>query len=296
MRLAVVMPIGPYCRPEFVADTLDSIEAFCVPERRIVLVDDSRQGIGAKVAVGRAGVEVIETPAARGTHGGLYLSLSDAMQVALTEPSDVLLRLDTDALVAAPGWEEAAVQLFNEQPRLASLGHCRVDPHGTPRSHAYAAGRIAKATSLKGLVKFRSRAQWQQVRSLVADARSNGWDGEAVMGGIAVYRPEALQDLDRRGLLGAPSLTNLGIEEDYAFGLALRANGWELGEFGSDFDDLPMYARHKDLAAHPDEILAKGKALIHSTKSWEQIDEASIRAIFRAARPSPYPDPDVGVT
>jgi hypothetical protein len=285
MRLAVVMPIGPHCRTEFVADTLDSIEAYCVPEHRIVLVDDSGLGIGNQVAVGRKRVDVIQTPSARGTHGGLYLSLSDAMQVALADPCDVLLRLDTDALVAAPGWEDAAVRLFGQQPRVGSLGHCRVDPHGAPRSHAYAAGRIAEATSLKGLVKFRSRAQWQQVRSLVAAARANGWEGEAVMGGIAVYRPDALRDLDRRGLLGAPALTNLGVEEDYAFGLALRASGWELGEFGSDFDDLPMYARHKGLAAHPDEILAKGKALIHSTKSWEQLDEAAIRATFRAARP-----------
>jgi GT2 family glycosyltransferase len=284
MRLAVVIPIGPHCRDEFISDTLDSIDAYCVPDRRIVLVDDSHRGTGAEVAAGREHVEVIETPVARGTHGGLYLSLSEGMRVLLREPFDVLLRLDTDAIVTAPGWEAAAVELFHANPRLGSLGHCRFTPSGEPRSHAYAAARIAAATSMKGLAKLRNPAEWKQLRQLVADARAHGYEGEAVLGGIAVYRPEALRDLDAKGLLGSPALAHLGVEEDYAFGLALRALGWELGEFGSDFDDLPMYARHKGLAAHPNDILAKGKALVHSTKSWGDLDEPAIREIFRAAR------------
>jgi hypothetical protein len=284
MRLAVVIPIGPHCREGFIADTLDSIDVYCVPDHRIVLVDDSHKGTGHQVARGRDAVEVIETPVARGTHGGLYLSLSEGIRRVLTEPADVLLRLDTDAIVTASGWEAAAIELFRENPRLASLGHCHFSPNGEPRSHAYAAARIAAATSLKGLVKLRRPAQWMQLRRLLSAARANGYDGEAVLGGIAVYRPEALLDLEHKGLLGSAALANLGVEEDYVFGLALRANGWELGEFGSDFDDLPMYARHKGLAAHPDDILSKGKALIHSTKSWADLDEREIRDIFRAAR------------
>jgi hypothetical protein len=278
------MPIGPHCREDFVADTLDSIDAYCVPDRRIVLVDDSHAGTGRAIASGRAGIDVIETPVQRGTHGGLYLSLSEGMRFVLSEPADVLLRLDTDAIVTAPGWEEAAMKLFRANPRLASLGHCRVTPNGEPRSHAYAASRIAGVTSAKGLAKLRNPAQWKQLRGLLADARAQGYEGEAVMGGIAVYRPDAILDLDAKGLLGSAALAQLGVEEDYVFALALRANGWELGEFGSDSDDLPMYARHKGLAAHPNDILAKGKALVHSTKSWDDLDEDAIRDIFRTAR------------
>ena len=193
--------------------------------------------------------------------------------------------MDTDAIITGAGWEATAIAMFEAQPRLGSLGHWKVTPDGKPRDHSYAANRIRERLSVKGLAKSRDLPRWRKTRLLVQQAQRNGYElGDAVMGGIAVYRPGALRDLQQAGLLSAPSLARLGVEEDYAFGLALGARGWKLGEFGSDADELPMYARHVGLGAHPSEILAKRKALVHSTKSFEELEEAEIRTLFRAAR------------
>jgi hypothetical protein len=291
VRLAAVLPVGPRCDPEFVADTIESIEYYCVSDHLVVLVDDSQRGTARLAAQGHERVTVIETPQSRGNRGGLYLSLSEGFAAALREPTDVVLRLDSDALVAGSGWEARALELFDQHRRLGSLGHHRVTPMGEPRDYSYAAGRIARAISLRGLVDRRDPKAWWRARSLVREATQRGYEpGEAIMGGIAVYRPAALLDLQGRGMLGDPALSGMGIEEDQIFALALRASGWHLGEFGSDHDDLPMYARHAGLAAHPDEILAKHKALVHSTKRWDDLDEPAIRERFRAARVAGRPN------
>ena len=285
VRLTVVIPVGPNCKPEFVSDTLDSIDYYCVEDRHVVLVDDSHRGTAMFAAKGRPNITVINTPTVRGTHGGLFVSLSEGFETALAQSCDVVLRMDTDAIITGSDWEATAIAMFEAQPRLGSLGHWKVTPDGKPRDHSYAANRIRERLSVKGLAKSRDLPRWRKTRLLVQQAQRNGYElGDAVMGGIAVYRPGALRDLQQAGLLSAPSLARLGVEEDYAFGLALGARGWKLGEFGSDADELPMYARHVGLGAHPSEILAKRKALVHSTKSFEELEEAEIRTLFRAAR------------
>lgn len=59
-RLVVVVPIGPRCRPEFVADTLDSIGYYSPPETGLRLLDDSGRGT-TEAFVARERTEVILT-------------------------------------------------------------------------------------------------------------------------------------------------------------------------------------------------------------------------------------------
>jgi hypothetical protein len=54
--------------------------------------------------------------------------------------------------------------------------------------------------------------------------------------------------------------------------------------FGTANDDEPLAVAWKGLPAAPDEIVAAGKELVHSTKSYARRDEAEIRAVFRRAR------------
>jgi hypothetical protein len=74
------------------------------------------------------------------------------------------------------------------------------------------------------------------------------------------------------------------LEEDHLFGLALRACGMELADFGSFDDELPIGCHLRRLAASPEDLVKAKKALIHSTRLWEDMDEAAIRAYFGRLR------------
>ena len=63
-----VIPVGPFCRTEYVADTIESIQHFA-PSARVILVDDSRRGLGAQLAE-RYELTVRDAPAP-GVFGGL---------------------------------------------------------------------------------------------------------------------------------------------------------------------------------------------------------------------------------
>lgn len=276
----VVLPVGPACRREFVADTLESIRAYA-PGARIIVVDDSRNGTGASLCE-EYGADLV-TARAHGLFGGLYLNLSEGFAVALERPFRVLLRLDTDALVTGSDFEAKAIGLFDADPTLGSLGSFRVgyDRAGI-RDTRWARHRIWLFLTLRSWRRPRAAAL---VVSLIRRARANGYRlGESIMGGAAVYRYEALQALASEGLLGREELAQIGVHEDHIFGLCLLATGYHLGEFGDGFDDLPMGVDWSGLPASPSELLARGKSIVHSTKRYADMDEGAIRAEFRVAR------------
>jgi hypothetical protein len=120
---------------------------------------------------------------------------------------------------------------------------------------------------------------------LVRRARRSGYQlGDGIMGGAAIYRYEAVRELDEADLLGRADLARSGLHEDYIFGLCLFSIGYQLGEFGNRLDDLPMGVTWQGLPASPAELMAKRKSIIHSTKRFETMDERAIRRAFRAAR------------
>ena len=121
--------------------------------------------------------------------------------------------------------------------------------------------------------------------SAVARAKRHGYNlGESIMGSVAVYSHQAIAALGDADLLPSRALAGTVLEEDHIFALALRSIGFGLADFGTGRDDLPFGVKRVGLPAHPDVLLAKGKALIHSTKRYEDLDERQIRAIFAAAR------------
>src|SRR3954452_2235260 len=112
-RLAVLIPLGPD-RPA--DDTLESVQHYCAPELVVVTNDSGRP-------LDIPGVEVVDTGGSSGLRGGLYRSISLGMRQALKVPWDLLLRIDTDALVINRGWEELAAERFAANPQLGVLGN-----------------------------------------------------------------------------------------------------------------------------------------------------------------------------
>jgi hypothetical protein len=88
------------------------------------------------------------------------------------------------------------------------------------------------------------------------------------MGGAAVYRYEAVEALEKANLLGRAELAGIGVHEDHIFGfclspLALRSVSSETG-----LTTCRWELSGKGLPADPNELLALGKSIIHSTKGF----------------------------
>jgi len=275
-----VIPIGPNCEADFVADTIESIRYFA-PIARIIVVDDSRRGLGLEL--GELYNLTVQKARARGLFGSLYLNLSDAFREALTQPFRILVRMDTDALISGSDFEAKAIERFDSDPRLGSLGSFRIgyDSVGI-RSARWAKRQIVIYFSVRAWSRPRAA---KFILGILLRARGSGYRlGDSVMGGAAVYRYDAVAALEKNGLLGRSELAAIGLQEDYIFGLCLFSVGYHLGEFGNRFDDLPMGVNWKSLPASPKELMERGKSIIHSTKNFEMMDEQSIRSEFRSAR------------
>jgi|SRR5665213_1159058 len=275
-----VIPVGPDCQPDFVADTIESIRYFA-PLARIIVVDGSRRDLGVKLAL-RYQLTVLEASAS-GLYGSLYLNLSDGFREALTRPFRILVRFDTDALIAGSDFEAKAIGCFDLDQYLGSLGSFRIgyDRIGI-RSARWAQRRTLLYLASNAFINPR---QTLMVVRLLLRAHKQGYKlGDAIMGGVAVYRYEAVEALNNADLLGRIELAKMGLQEDYIFGLCLFSIGYHLGEFGNRFDDLPMGVDWKTLPASPKELMERGKSMIHSTKNFEGMDEQAIRKEFRSVR------------
>jgi hypothetical protein len=220
---------------------------------------------------------------AHGLYGSLYLNLSDAFREALSRPFKVLVRLDTDALVCGSNFESKALEAFAADEHLGSLGSFRVGYNREgERDRGWAKRQLLRSLAVHAVTKPR---QAFMISRLIFRARKHGYKlGDGIMGGAAIYRFEALAELEAANLLGRVELAATGLHEDYIFGLCLFSLGWQLGEFGDRYDDLPMGVDWKGLPASPAELIERGKSIVHSTKSFETMDERSIRDEFRAAR------------
>lgn len=275
-----VIPVGPTCRRDYVADTVESIRHYA-PRARIILVDDSLRGLGNDLA-SRYNLIALEART-HGVFGNLYLNLSDAFREALTQHFRILVRLDTDGLISGSDFETKAIELFEKDPMLGSLGSFRIGFNGVGvRNATWAKRRIIVYLTMHG---WRKPREALFVARLIGRARRHGYAlGDSIQGGATVYRYEAIVALDESRLLGRIELADTGLQEDYIFGLCLLSTGYHLGEFGNKFDRLPMGVDWKSLPAAPHELMELGKSIIHSTKRFEKMDEESIRAEFRSAR------------
>ena len=114
-------------------------------------------------------------------------------------------------------------------------------------------------------------------------ADANGYEpGEHPLGGAYIHSGAAVRAMHRNGWLDLPLLAHSGMGEDHLFSLLTVAAGFRIADFGGPDD--PLAVRWRGLPAHPSQLLADGKLVTHSVRSWEDLDEAAIRRLFAAAR------------
>jgi hypothetical protein len=277
-KVTVVIPVGPSAPIAFVRQTVESVKR-SLPDARLILVDDSRSDLGVTLA---RDYGFHRLPAvAQGLHGALYLNLSEAFRAALAEPFDLLLRLDTDALVLNGDFADMAHRYAEAHPNVGCLGSFRVTYGGAKRRHAWSRRMLAARIVLS---PFSVEGSWLFLPRVYARALRHGYRlGEAVMGGACIYTRAAIQAMNDHGLLSRVELARVGVEEDHIFGLCLSAAGFNMADFGTANDALPMGVKHVGLPASPAELVAASKSIVHSTKGWGNMDEAAVRREFAHA-------------
>jgi hypothetical protein len=283
VRIAVVVPAGPR---DDLADTVASVVHFTDPSRVILVIDDTGQPASELGRVRDLSPDVVIIPARGGvppgTFGGLWVKLATGYQWLLEryEPG-LVLRLDADALLIGPGLEASAERAFAADPGLGLLGSYRLGPDDGQRDFSWAASQIRAAAGLRGLARPRCRAALRRYHQL---ARAQGYvDGEHVLGGAYVHRYAAIGEIYRRGWLADPwPLRQAPVGDDHLISMLTVAAGYRIGDFGGSAH--PMALTWRGLPAHPADLLAGGKLVTHSVRSWGDLDETQIRAIFAAAR------------
>lgn len=275
-RMIVVVPAGPR---DDAADTIRSVLSYTDPELVLVIDDTHGRGIGLE----DPRVVVFTPPGSPpGPFGGLWVKLAAAFRYAVEFTDfDVLLRLDTDALILGPGIAEAAVDRFARDPAVGALGAYRVGPDGRNRDWTPARKMVRAELGLRGM---RHPAVRRRVRELVA-AAPEYVPGEHALGAALFVRGDTVREWYRRGMLDYPELGGSLLGEDHLFGLLTLAAGYRIADFSGPQD--PLAVRWEGLPAAPAELLAAGKLVTHSVRSWGDMHEAEIREFFAARRPAP---------
>jgi hypothetical protein len=284
VRVAVIVPAGP---KDDVLDTLASVVRYTDPSRVILVVDDAglgrtEEGLSRLKALS-PDIAAIPAPAAPpGTFGGLWVKLSTGYRWILDRyDPGLVLRLDADALVIGPGLEAEAERMFASEPEAGLLGSYRVGPDNGVRDFSWAARRIRTETGPLGMRHPRMRQRLQNYRQL---ARRNGYvDGEHVLGAAYVHSSAAIRAIADNGWFEeARELGKSRIGDDHLISMLTVAAGFRIADFGGP--EGPIAVTWRGLPAHPADLLAKGKLVTHSVRSWGTLTEQQIRALFAAAR------------
>ncbi len=278
----VVVPFGPSEPLESVLDTLDSVRHFLSPDTKLILVDNSRKGNGNIVQRTFPDADVVQ-----GTHQGmfahLFLNICQGTAHAYEHYCfKVLLRMDSDALIigALPDVEAAAY--FEGHPNVGQLGVYKTDYHGRPMRW-WPINVSMAVQALNPLSWIWPAWNGFAFRQMLVRAMRRGYElGSHVYGGAFFLSYACVERLHRAGILKDERLDNLRLAEDHITNVSVLSVGLDAADFS--LGDRPCAQAWRGLPAAPDELLAKGKKVVHSVRYWRDMKERDVRAFFRRHR------------
>lgn len=283
VRMAVVIPVGPREDLADLTDTLDSIHAFMPADTLLLILNDGARSTVHGVAA-RSGLaaEVLDLPGdGHGVAGGLTWTIAQGMRRALDHRDvDVVLRMDTDALVIGPGLGHDARVAFAADTGVGVLGSFDRISTGEVRDFGPAASALHQDL---GANRIRHPVWSSTLRRALRQARRNGYvDGEHALGGAQLVSRTCLLQLARAGLLPAAGVIASRMGEDQFLGLAVRAVGLRTLDFATG--SKPLALRWHGLPGTPPELVRQGKLVAHSVKTHEDVDGRELREWFRDRR------------
>jgi glycosyltransferase involved in cell wall biosynthesis len=286
ITLVVVIPVGPACEFDHISDTIESVRHYVTPSHVVIVLDDSGKGTGAAVKERFSETVVLTTPRNYGKEAGLYLNLSKGFAFAYENYFfDILLRLDTDALIIGPNPEQDAMDYFQQNPDVGIIGSYRTDCNGDPRDFSWPRNQLIRELGFRSLSKdpLKRLKGWLFLRTVFNKSKHNGYEaGEHCMGGAYFVSRECIGRLYKNHLLSRQEISWSKLQEDQIFGLFIYSVGMRHGDFATG--SLPMGLRWRGLPCPPEILLARNKKITHSTRFFENLSEKAIRVYFREQR------------
>ena len=286
ITLAVVIPVGPACEFEYISDTIESVRHYVATPHVVIVLDDSGKGTGRAIHERFRETVVLTTPRNYGKEAGLYLNLSQGFAFAYENYAfEILLRLDTDALIIGPNPEQEALEYFRRNPGVGIIGSYRIDCNGDPRDFSWPRNQLMRELGFRSLwsAPLRRLRGWLLLRTVFGRAKRHGYEaGEHCMGGAYFISRECIARLYGNKLLARRDIAWSRLQEDQIFGLLMYSVGLRHGDFATGA--LPMGLRWRGLPCPPEALLAKNKKITHSTRYFGNLSEKEIRDYFRARR------------
>ena len=281
-QAVVVVPVGP---GDDAVDTIDSVLHYCEPTTEVVAIDDSggRFTDALRSFGDRVHLVVPSGQYSAGTTGGLLMKLMQGYKYALDNIAfDVLLRIDTDALIIGESPEVHAREYFASNPKVGMLGSYRFDCNGKERDFTPAAERFKREMGPLGLLKPKLRAG---LKNTVRQAERNGYAlGEHCLGGAYFQNFECVKAMNAAGYLNPIAFSDSLLGDDMIVALFTIAAGFEIADFATG--EFPLGLRWRGLPMSPDDLRSTNKKVIHSVRFWDEWDESKVRDYFRQHRAS----------
>ena len=272
-RGVYLMSAGPGSRTEL-GEAIESIQHFEGDAAKIVVVDDATQDVRARLLRRDfPAVSVLHRRIPSGGPPGMFGLFASALAWSRERFTfDVLVKMDTDALVTGPGMAARAAEAFAADPGLGMLGTSVQRADGQRVDHSYHLWVVAH------------ERRWSPaIRRLDDAARANGWDGEQAHAGVVVFGREMLDRAARAGWLDwRPPWWTL-LQDDAAYGMITRAVGLRTGSWGGPGE--PIASGQFLLPIDKQQVLDDGVLAVHTVrKGVNGESEAELRAFFREAR------------
>jgi hypothetical protein len=260
----------------------------------VIVVDDSRRrGPDMRALRGLSDeVTVLTAPAARaGTRGGLWAKVAYGIRHVLRHYDfETLLRMDADALMIGEGADRKAIERFHAEPDVGLLGSFRIGWDGEARDPRPAARILNGALGMRGLSDPEGR---RLLRELVDRASRSGFTaGDHTLGAAMFLSRAAVRAIEANGWFASSELTRTSLADDHLLSLLVPAAGFRVADFGRPGD--PLALRWRGLPAAPDNLVGTEVSIVHSVRSYRDLDEAAIRGTFARHRAGASGDPKQG--
>ena len=289
-RCIVLIPAGPDTVGEYLNDTIESaIHYIGSSNCTVAVIDDSREDRFAYVsnvfrnAVVMKAIDCDEGKTSK-TRGSLLAKQLHTLKCLRRQYRfEILLRMDTDALVIGHAPDEDALRFVASHPDVGMIGAFKRRGDGSDKTPAMAAkGReLAEEMRLRhGLKHFRLV---RTLRRLVRHAEGHGYTrGDMCTGGAFFMTPAAIAAMEGQGLLDLDVLRHSKMADDLLLALLCCAAGYRLSDLPEGTDVLAINWRRFPMPVET--LVSKNKKILHPVKGDDLTVEPMVRAYFRQRR------------
>jgi hypothetical protein len=288
VRCVVLIPAGPDTVEEYLADTIDSVNHHIgIPNCVVAVIDDSPGGrIQAFVKSVPNTLVVTSSHASvqRSTRGSLFMKQASVLRQLLRHYSfDILVRMDTDALLTGDAPHEDVLAFLQSRPDVGMVGAFKRRGDGSDKTLAMAAKGREVTREMRLSAALRDFALVRQLRRLVKRAERHGYTrGDMCTGGALFFAPAALREMDRQGMFELDAFNRSQLMDDTILGILCCAAGYRLADLPEGRDILAVNWR--GLPMPLDAIVSRNKKVLHPVKTEDATVEPMVRDYFRRRR------------